>query len=180
MTEIILDMDREKCQLDAAVATIQGRYGPWALVRGRPAPTSDRPIVPPHVPTGFPRLDRVLEIGGLPKGRVCEVLGPTTSGKTTLALTFLAQAQRDGGQVGYIDQAIGIDPGYAHRCGLDLSRLLVGMTPDLPEALSMLEALAVMSSPASGSATRSTMKLQTLPFQGLSAFSALTSSTRQK
>jgi recombination protein RecA len=131
---------RSQRQLDAAMATIQGRYGPWALVRGRSAARS-APVVPPHIPTGFPRLDRVLGIGGLPKGRVCEVLGPATSGKTTLALKFLAQAQRDGGQVGYIDQALYFDPDYAHRCGLDLSRLLVGTTHDLPEALAMAEAL---------------------------------------
>ncbi len=133
---------RQQRQLDAAVATIQGRYGPWALVRGRSVAAGSEPVVPPHIPTGFPSLDRALGIGGLPKGRVCEVLGPATSGKTTLALKFLAQAQGDGSQVGYIDQALHFDPDYAHRCGLDLSSLLVGATHDLPEALAMMEALA--------------------------------------
>jgi len=120
-----------------AVATIQRRYGPQALVKGRPA----TPTVP-HIPTGFSRLDRALGIGGLPQGKLCELVGPATSGKTTLALKFLAQAQAGGGQVGYIDQALYFDPDYAYRCHLDLSRLLVGTTHDLREALAMTEALA--------------------------------------
>jgi len=120
-----------------AVATIQRRYGPQALVKGRTA----APAVP-HIPTGFSRLDRALGIGGLPQGKMCELVGPATSGKTTLALKFLAQAQAGGGQVGYIDQALYFDPDYAHRCHLDLSRLLVGTTHDLHEALAMTEALA--------------------------------------
>jgi recombination protein RecA len=129
---------RQRRQLDAAVATIHHRYGPRSLVKGKPAKT----VAVPHIPTGFPRLDRALGIGGLPKGKVCEILGPATSGKTTLALKFLAQAQANGGQVGYVDQALYFDPDYAHRCGLDLSRLLVGTSHDLREALSMTEALA--------------------------------------
>jgi recombination protein RecA len=128
-------------QLDMAVATIHRRYGPRALVKGRPAQATGVEAVP-HIPTGFPRLDRILGIGGLPKGRVCELVGPATSGKTTLALKFLAQAQAGGGQVGYVDQAFSFDPDYAYRCGLDLSRLLVGTTHDLREALTMTEALA--------------------------------------
>lgn len=91
------------------------------------------------------------EIGGLPKGRICELVGPATSGKTTLALKFLAQAQASGdvaGQrvagrhVAYVDQALYFDPDYAHRCGVDLSRLLVGASHDLREALAATEALA--------------------------------------
>jgi recombination protein RecA len=127
--------------LDIAVATIQRRYGPWAVIKGKPATTAGGAAVVPHIPTGFPGLDQVLSIGGLPKGRVCELFGPTTSGKTTLALKFLAQAQAGGGQVAYVDQALTFDPDYAHRCGLDLSRLLVGTTCDLQEALAMTEAL---------------------------------------
>ncbi len=142
-------MRRRKRQLDAAVAAIQGRYGPWTLVKGgRAAVRSTGPgavVSVPHVPTGFPELDRVLSIGGLPKGRVCEVMGPATSGKTTLAIKFLAQAQksgsRHGDQVGYIDQALYFDPDYAYRCGLDLSRLLVVATHDLQEALVTMESL---------------------------------------
>ena len=131
-------------QLDTAVAAIRHRYGSRALVKGKPATASDGV---PHIPTGFPALDHALGIGGLPKGRVCELVGPATSGKTTLALKFLAQAQAcigmpgHGEQVAYVDQALYFDPDYAHRCGLDLSRLLVGTSHDLREALAMTEAL---------------------------------------
>jgi recombination protein RecA len=119
------------------VATIQRRYGPQALIKGKNAKTTV-----PHIPTGFSRLDRALGIGGLPQGKICELVGPATSGKTTLALKFLAQAQANGSQVGYIDQALYFDPDYAYRCHLDLSRLLVGTTHDLHKALAMTEALA--------------------------------------
>ena len=127
-------------QLDMAVAAVQRRYGPWALVKGKPASAAGSGRVP-HIPTGFAALDQALGIGGLPKGRICELVGPATSGKTTLALKFLTQAQANGGQVAYIDQALHFDPDYAYRCGLDLSRLLVGTSHDLPESLAMTEAL---------------------------------------
>ena len=110
-------------QLDMAVAAIRLRYGPKALVKGKPPAAIGGTVAVPHIPTGFPPLDRALGIGGLPKGKISELVGPATSGKTTLALKFLAQAQADGGQVGYIDQARYFDPDYAHRCDLDLSRL---------------------------------------------------------
>ena len=127
-------------KLDVAVATLHRRFGPQVLVKGASTRRDGRAAVP-HIPTGFPDLDRVLGIGGLPKGKVCEVAGPATSGKTTLALKFLAQAQ-SGSQVAYIDQALYFDPDYAHRCGLDLSRMVVGQPADAEEALAMTEALA--------------------------------------
>jgi recombination protein RecA len=126
-------------QLDMAVATIHRRFGARSLLKGRPASTAAGS--PAHISTGFPALDRALGIGGLPRGRMCELVGPATSGKTTLALKFLAQAQAGGAQVAYVDQALYFDPDYAHRCGLDLSRLLVGTSYDLREALAATEAL---------------------------------------
>ena len=128
-------------RLDAAVAGIQRRYGPGALSRGQRAGVTGDSAVP-HISTGFAALDKALGIGGLPRGTVCELMGPATSGKTTLALKFLAQAQAGGGQAGYIDQALYFDPEYAHRCAVDLSRLVVGTTHDLAEALAATEALA--------------------------------------
>jgi recombination protein RecA len=125
-------------QLDAAIAGIQRRYGSQSLVKGRP-PTAVRGTAS-HVSTGFPALDEVLD-GGLPKGSVCELLGPASSGKTTLALKFLAQAQRQEGTVAYLDLPGHLDPDYAHRCGLDLSRLWIGQPADLQEGLAMVEAL---------------------------------------
>lgn len=136
---------RRQRQLDMTVAAIQRQYGPWALVKGDRSKVTGSTTVP-HISTGFPALDRALGIGGLPRGRVCELVGPATSGKTTLALKFLVQAQAGGAQVGYVDQALYFDPDYAHRCGLDLSRLLVGRPQDVKEAAAMAEALAHSSS----------------------------------
>jgi recombination protein RecA len=132
----------KKQKLEMAVAHIQRRFGSRSLVRGQ-LPTADNAETSiPHISTGFLELDRALGFGGLPRGRVSELVGLATSGKTTLALKFLAQAQKEGGQVGYIDQARYFDPDYAYRCGLDLSHLLVGAPYDLQEALAMTEALA--------------------------------------
>jgi recombination protein RecA len=128
-------------KLDMAVATVHRRFGPWSLIKGEPARATGGAGVA-HISTGFPALDQGLGMGGLPRGQLCEVVGPATSGKTTLALKFLAQAQASGAQVGYVDQALYFDPDYAHRCGVDLSRLLVGKTHDLGEALAMTESLA--------------------------------------
>ena len=125
-----------------AVASLQRRYGNLALVKGKPPTSVGTEACVPYISTGFPDLDKALGIGGLPKGRVSEMIGPETSGKTTLALKFLEQAQRDSSQVGYIDQARFFDPDYAHRCGLDLSRLIVLAPYGLQESLAMAEALA--------------------------------------
>lgn len=132
-----------KQKLEMAVALIHRRFGSRSLVKGRLPTAIGAPAAAgvPHIPTGFPALDQALGIGGLPKGRISELLGLATSGKTTLALKFLAQAQAGGGQVGYIDQARYFDPDYAHRCGLDLSHLLIGSPYDFQEALAMTEAL---------------------------------------
>ncbi len=129
-------------KLDMAVATIHQRYGPRSLIKGRSTQTASPTAEIPHIPTGFAKLDQALGIGGLPIGRVCEIVGPATSGKTTLALKFLVQAQARGGQVAYVDQALYFDPDYAYRCGMDLSRLLISRAYDMQEALATAEALA--------------------------------------
>lgn len=148
-------------QLDMTVAALQRRYGPWAVARGTPSRIAGSAAATASVPTGFATLDRALGLGGLPKGGICELVGPATSGKTTLALKILAQAQRGGREmggsetrpyrvggaqgenlVGYIDQARYFDADYAYRCGVDLSRLLTGAPQDLAEALAMVESLA--------------------------------------
>jgi recombination protein RecA len=130
-----------KAKLEMTVTAIHRRFGPDALLRGRPQRTDDAKQSVPHIPTGFSSLDKLLGIGGLPKGKIVELVGQATSGKTTLALKFLAQAQQDDRSVGYIDQARYFDPDYAHRCGLDLSRLVIGTPYDATEALAMIEAL---------------------------------------
>lgn len=135
----------KKRKLEAAVARIHAQFGPRSLTRGQtPAilgtPSDDGPAAIPHISTGFPELDATLRIGGLPKGKICELVGLPTSGKTTLALKFLAQAQAYG-PVAYMDQARYFDADYAHRCGVDLSQLIVGRPYDLTESLAATEAL---------------------------------------
>ena len=132
---------RKRAKLEMTVAAIRHRFGPRSLFKGESRKPSRAPSYP-HISTGFSPLDNVLGIGGLPKGRISELVGLPTSGKTTLALKCLAQAQSSGQQhVGYIDQARYFDPDYAHRCGLDLSRLTIGTPYDPAETLAMVEAL---------------------------------------
>jgi RecA/RadA recombinase len=116
-----------------AVAAIQQRWGPNALRRLGQAATAT-PV--PHIPTGFPALDRALGIGGLPQGKVSELLGLATSGKTTLALKFLAQAQSlpaspvpappwPAGQDGQVQagQALGAQVAYLDHASLQTIRI---------------------------------------------------------
>jgi recombination protein RecA len=133
--------------LQATVARIHARFGPRALTRGRGglgrsnfASLAIGRSAVPHISTGYPELDALLEIGGLPKGKVCEIVGQQTSGKTTLAFKFLAQAQAHG-PVAYVDPACVFDADYAHRCGIDLSNLMVGRSHNLTECLVVAEAL---------------------------------------
>jgi recombination protein RecA len=99
------------------------------------------------ISTGFAPLDRVLGMGGLPKGRISEVLGRPDSGRTVLALGFLAQAQAEG-KVDYINLSGSFDLNLARRCGLDLPRLTLGQPRDLAEALTMVEAVVRTGGPA--------------------------------
>lgn len=125
-------------RLEMAITAIQQKWGLRALRKLDPPAGV---VTVPRISTGFPQLDEALEIGGLARGRISELAGPATSGKTTLALKFLVEAQMNRGRVGYVDHARFFDPDYAYRCGLDLSRLIVVAPYDLQEALSITEAL---------------------------------------
>jgi hypothetical protein len=127
--------------LETAIEHIRQRYGNQALTRGPPVRTVDRRDAF-AIRTGFAQLDDALGTGGLPKGRIVELAGRPTSGRTTLALHFLAQAQAQGGWVSYVDPANTFDADHAHRCGMDLSHLVVGVPDDLEQTLAMVEALA--------------------------------------
>jgi recombination protein RecA len=121
-------------KLDALAARLQIRYGPRALHRAAiPAPA---PV--PHISTTFADLDIALGIGGLPRGRISEIIGPATSGKVTLAARVLAAAQREReAVVAWLDLGRTCDPDYLHRCGLDLDRLLVVRPADPVDALAI-------------------------------------------
>lgn len=124
-------------RLEVAVAQVQRRWGPRALRL-----VSQTTPPPSALPTGFVSLDAVTGIGGFPRGRISELLGPSTSGKTSLALIALAHAQRCGGIGAYFDLVRALDPDYARRCGIDLHRLLIVHPPNMAEALAIAASLA--------------------------------------
>ena len=124
--------------LQQIVATIQRRWGARAL-RILGAPASDPAI--PVVSSGFAEIDTALHIGGLPRGRLTELLGTPTSGMTTLALTILAHAQAQGDLVAYIDLSRTFDAEYAALIGLDLAALLLVRPPNAADALELIHAL---------------------------------------
>ena len=120
-------------KLEMTVRTIQKRWGPKAI---RKLEASATTIEIPHIPTGFPALDRVLGIGGIPRGRVTEILGAPTSGMATLALKLIAKAQQeDRDTAAYVDLSYTFDPDYAVRCGVSLERLLLVRPHNGREAL---------------------------------------------
>ncbi|GGX30773.1 hypothetical protein GCM10010353_52400 [Streptomyces chryseus] len=112
--------DREKA-LDAALAQIERQFGKGAVMR-----LGDRPNDPIEViSTGSTALDIALGVGGLPRGRVVEVYGPESSGKTTLTLHAVANAQKAGGTVAFVDAEHALDPEYAKALGVDTDNLIL-------------------------------------------------------
>ena len=101
------------------------------------------PRCPPieAIPTGSLALDLALGIGGIPKGRITEIFGPESSGKTTLAQHIIAEAQKRGGTVAYIDAEHAMDPSYARNCGVDVDELLISQPDTGEQALEITEAL---------------------------------------
>ena len=120
------------------VKAIQKRWGTKAI-RRLEAPATKMEI--PHIPTGFPALDRALGIGGIPRGRVTEILGAPTSGMATLALKLIAKAQEDRDSAAYLDLSYTFDPDYAARCGVSLDRLLLIRPHSGREALEITTSL---------------------------------------
>ena len=124
--------------LQRVIATIQRRWGERALhILGQ---SSSSPATS-AISTGFAALDQALGIGGLPRARMTELLGPPTSGKTTLALRMLAQAQQQGDRVGFVDLPTTFDPEYAVWCGVDLATLLLVRPPAITDAPDLILAL---------------------------------------
>jgi len=123
------------------VQAIQKRWGPKAIHKLE-APAAKMEI--PHIPTGFPALDQALGIGGIPRGRITEMLGAPTSGTTTRALELMAKAQEDKDSAAYLDLSYTFDPDYAVRCAVSLERLL------LIRPHSGREALEITASPIAG------------------------------
>ena len=129
--------DDKKRAIDTAMAQIERMYGKGAIMRfGDKAELNVD-----YIPTGSLSLDVALGIGGLPKGRIVEIYGPESSGKTTLALHVLAQAQKMGGEVAFVDAEHALDPTYARALGVKIEDMLISQPDTGEQALEITEAL---------------------------------------
>ena len=131
------DMDKNKA-LDAALTQIERSFGKGSIMRlGKNEKVADIAAIS----TGSLGLDLALGIGGLPKGRIVEIYGPESSGKTTLALHVIAEAQKSGGTCAFIDAEHALDSGYARKLGVDLENLLISQPDAGEQALEIADTL---------------------------------------
>ena len=132
-------MDNEKMKaLDQVLAQIEKHYGKGAIMKlGDAAGNVDIEVIP----TGCLSLDLALGIGGLPRGRIVEIYGPESSGKTTVALHAIAQIQKSGGIAAFVDAEHALDPVYAKKLGVDLDNLYVSQPDTGEQALDIVDAL---------------------------------------
>jgi recombination protein RecA len=133
-----LDSERKKA-LDAAVAHIHKQFGEGAIMSLGKQSAGNKVEV---IPTGAIALDIALGIGGVPRGRIVEIYGPESSGKSTLATHIVANAQKAGGLAAYIDAEHALDPGYAAKIGVNIDDLLISQPSSGEEALQIAEVLA--------------------------------------
>jgi recombination protein RecA len=126
-------------ELDAAISTITKAYGEGSIMRLGDAQALRQIEV---IPTGALAVDLALGVGGVPRGRVVEIFGPESSGKTTLMLHVIANAQKGGGLAAFIDAEHALDPAYAKKLGVNLDDLLVAQPDSGEEALTICETLA--------------------------------------
>ncbi|MFP4312416.1 MAG: recombinase RecA [Nitriliruptoraceae bacterium] len=129
-------VDKDKA-LDLALANIEKQFGKGSLMKL--GDTVDQQV--PAIPTGALSLDLALGVGGLPRGRVIEIYGPESSGKTTVALHVIAEAQRAGGIAAFIDAEHALDPTYARALGVDINELLVSQPDTGEQALEIADML---------------------------------------
>src|ERR1700730_2889441 len=130
-------MDKTKA-LDAALSQIERAFGKGSIMRlGK----GGRPLEIEAVSTGSLGVDIALCMGGLPRGRVVEIYGPESSGKTTLALHVVAEIQKKGGVAAYVDAEHALDPGYAKKLGVDINELLVSQPDTGEQALEITDTL---------------------------------------
>ncbi len=130
--------DEKQKALENALAAIEKKFGKDAVMKLG----DNRAMEVASIPTGSLTLDMALGIGGLPRGRIIEIFGPESSGKTTLALHCIAEGQKNGGQAAFIDVEHALDPTYARALGVDLDSLLVSQPDTGEDALEITEALA--------------------------------------
>ncbi len=123
--------------VDAAILSIEKQFGRGSIMK---LGTAERQAVD-SIPTGSIALDLAVGVGGVPRGRITEIFGPESSGKTTLCQHILAEAQKRGGVVAFIDVEHALDPGYARACGVNVDELLVSQPDTGEQALEITETL---------------------------------------
>ena len=130
--------DERTKALDLAFSQIEKQFGKGAIMR-----LGSKEVVVPIsvIPTGAISFDAALGVGGFPRGRVVEIFGPESSGKTTIALQVIAEAQKSGGMAAFVDAEHALDPGYAKKLGVDVDNLLVSQPDYGEQALEIAEAL---------------------------------------
>ena len=135
-------MEKEKQltekELDEVLKQIQKNFGKGAIMKLGDRPTVDVDVIP----SGSLLLDEALGVGGYPKGRIIEIYGPESSGKTTLALHAIAECQKQGGRAAFIDAEHAIDPVYAKNLGVDIDELILSQPDSGEQALEIAEMLA--------------------------------------
>ena len=127
----------EKRDLEDAVQEIKQKFGEGAIMKLKEA----HPVDVDVIPTGSISLDLALGVGGIPRGRVIEIFGPESSGKTSLALHICAEAQKKGGVAGFIDAEHALDPDYAKKIGVNVEDLLISQPDSGEQALQIVETL---------------------------------------
>ena len=137
--KIIVPEDKEGRQkaLATAIAQLERTYGDGTIMK----PGDNKRMSVQSVHTGSIALDMALGIGGVPKGRIIEIFGPESSGKTTLALHIVAEVQKAGGEAAFIDAEHALDPVYAKALGVDIDNLLVSQPDCGEDALEITDAL---------------------------------------
>src|SRR5690242_10766954 len=131
------NMDKNKA-LDAALGQIERAFGKGSIMKLGASPAGSEIDV---VSSGSLGLDIALGIGGLPRGRIIEIYGPESSGKTTLALHVIAEAQRAGGTCAFVDAEHALDPSYAKKLGVDIDELLISQPDAGEQALEIADTL---------------------------------------
>ncbi|MPM37130.1 Protein RecA [bioreactor metagenome] len=128
--------DKKKA-LETAVAQIEKNFGKGSIMRLG----ANAGVVVEAIPTGSLTLDLALGIGGVPRGRIIEIYGPESSGKTTLALQIVAEAQKRGGEAAFVDAEHALDPAYARALGVDIDNMLISQPDTGEQGLEITEAL---------------------------------------
>ena len=129
--------EARQAMLDKALGDIVKRYGDGSIMRLGEAHSMSIDAIP----TGSLSLDLALGIGGIPRGRITEIYGPESSGKTTICQHIVAEAQKLGGTCAYVDMEHALDPVYAARCGVDIENLLISQPDTGEQALEITETL---------------------------------------